>query len=96
MIEKDRENTSDFCTTALRQRQTAQPELYLRGFYFRKTHVAPVRADPSVQVCCVCSLRGIASPAIVLSQFALNKVIAHFRNSHRELASLKNIRIDFS
>jgi hypothetical protein len=41
-------------------------------------------------------LCGIASPAIVLSQFALNKVIAHFRNSHREMASLKNIRIDFS
>jgi hypothetical protein len=41
-------------------------------------------------------LCGIASPAIVLSQFALNKVIAHFRNSHREMASLKSIRIDFS
>ena len=52
--------------------------------------------DPSVQVRFVRLLCGIVSPAIVLSQFALNKVIAYFRNSHREMASLKNLRIDFS
>jgi hypothetical protein len=52
--------------------------------------------DPSVQVRSVRFLCGIASPVIVLSQFALNKVIAHFSNSHREMASLKDIRVDFS
>src|SRR5258706_9650598 len=52
--------------------------------------------DPSVQVRFVRFLCGMAAPAIVLSQFALNKVIAHFSNSHREMASLKDIRIDFS
>jgi hypothetical protein len=52
--------------------------------------------DPSAQVRFVRLLCGIASPVIVLSQFALNKVIAHFRNSHQEMASPKNIRIDFS
>jgi hypothetical protein len=37
--------------------------------------------DPSAQVRFVCVFGGIASPAIVLSQFALNKVIARFRNT---------------
>jgi hypothetical protein len=52
--------------------------------------------DPSGQVRFVGSLRGIASPDIVLSQFALNKVIAHFRDSHWERASLQSMSIDFS
>src|SRR5258707_13812466 len=96
MIEKNRENSSDFRTTALRQGQTTKPYLFFCRSYFRKTHTAPMWDDPSVQVRFVRFLCGIASPGIVLSQFALNKVIAHFSNSHREMASLKDIRIDFS
>jgi hypothetical protein len=36
----------------------------------------------------------MAAPSIILGQFALNKVIAHFRNGHSKMASLKRIRIN--
>src|SRR5438105_6756014 len=52
--------------------------------------------DPSVQVRSVRLLGGMASPAIVLGQFALNKVIAHFCNSHWQMASLESIRVEFA
>src|SRR5438309_205093 len=55
-----------------------------------------MRDDPSVQVRSVRFLGGITSPAIVLSQFALNKVIAHFCNSHWQMASLERIRVEFA
>jgi len=35
----------------------------------------------------------MAAPSIVLGQFAMNKVIAHFRNGHWKMALLKRIRI---
>jgi hypothetical protein len=52
--------------------------------------------DPSLQVRFVCLFGGIAPPAIVLGQFPLNKVIAHFRNGHRQMASLESIRVEFA
>src|SRR5258707_1619662 len=48
-----------------------------------------MRDDPSVQIRSVRFLGGITSPAIILSQFALNKVIAH-------MASLESIRVEFA
>jgi hypothetical protein len=52
--------------------------------------------DPSVQLRSVRFLGGITSPAIVLSHLALNKVIAHFCNSHWHMASLESIRVEFA
>jgi len=85
VIEKDRENASDFRTAAFRYRQAAQPRLHFRRSDFRKTPAAPMWDDPSFQVRFVCLFGGIAPPAIVLGQFALNKVIAHSRNGHRQM-----------
>jgi hypothetical protein len=51
--------------------------------------------DPFLEIRLVGSLCGITAPEIVVSQFALNKVIADFRNGHRESASLDSIRVDF-
>jgi hypothetical protein len=96
MIEKDRENASDFRTAALRHWQTAQPGLHFRGSDFRKTPDAPMWNDPSLQVRFVCLFGGIAAPAIFVTQFALNKVIAHFRDGHWQLASLESICVEFA
>jgi len=47
--------------------------------------------DPPFQVRLVGFLGGIATPCIVVREFALNKVIAHFRNRHWEGTSLQRI-----
>jgi hypothetical protein len=52
--------------------------------------------DLSVQVRFVRFLCGMAAPAILLIEFALNKVIAHFCNSHWQMASLESIRVEFA
>jgi hypothetical protein len=54
-----------------------------------------MRDDPSFYVCLVGSFCGITAPEIVVGQFALNKVIARFRDRHRQSASLERIRVDF-
>src|SRR5579864_396685 len=77
MIEKDREEISDFRTTALREWQTAQPRFHLDRSDFGKTYGPPMWDDPSVQISLVTFLSRITAPDIVLSQFALLKVIAH-------------------
>jgi hypothetical protein len=84
MIEKDCEETSDFRTTALRERQTAQPRLHLDRSDFGETYGPPMCGDPSVQISLVAFLSRITASDIVLSQFALLKVIAHFLNGQRE------------
>jgi hypothetical protein len=38
----------------------------------------------------------MAAPAVLLIEFALNKVIAHFCNSHWQMASLESIRVEFA
>lgn len=38
----------------------------------------------------------ISAPAILLMEFALNKVITHLCNSHRQVGSLESIRVDFA
>ena len=84
MIEKDREEISDFRTTALREWETAQPRLHLDRSDFGKTYGPPMGDDLSVQVSLVAFLSRITAPDIVFSQFALLKVIARFFNGQRE------------
>jgi hypothetical protein len=66
------------------------------GTLFRKTHAAPIRDDPSIQVRSLRFLRGMTAPAILFMEFALNKVIAHFCNSHWQMTSLEGIRVEFT
>ena len=96
VIEKDRENASDFRTATLGHWQAVQPGLHVGGSYFRKTHTAPIRDDPSIQIRSVRFLCGMTAPAILLMEFALNKVITHLCNSHRQVGSLESIRVDFA